>query len=86
MYSKYSVILLAQAYEQGVYYPRNLFLFYGWYVDSWWVGSDSDNLKCSRKDRERVINSGLAVVQDEFLTDCSKNISTGIVSYNNIAN
>ena len=69
-----------QAYEQGIFYPRNLFLFYGWYSDNWWVGSDSESLSCTQEERERVISSGLAVVQDEFRSNCSKNISTGIVS------
>ena len=70
-----------QAYEQGISYPRNLFLFYGWYSDNWWVGSESENLSCTQEQREGVIRSGLAVVQDEFLSDCSKTISTGIVSW-----
>ena len=70
-----------QAYEQGIYYPRNLFLFYGWYADQWWVGDDSENLTCTQEDRERVISSGLAIVFDEALSDCSKNISTGIVRW-----
>ena len=68
-----------QAYEQGIFYPHYLFLFYGWYSDSWWIGSDSENLTCSQEERERVIRSGLAIVNDEALSDCSKNISTGIV-------
>lgn len=68
-----------QAYKQKIFYPRNLFLFYGWYVDQWWVGSESENLTCTQENRERVISSGVAVVQDEFRSDCSKNISTGIV-------
>ncbi len=71
--------IYVQAYEQGIFYPRNLFLFYGWYVDNWWVGSDSENLSCTREEREIVVQSGLAIVNDEALSDCSKNISTGIV-------
>ena len=70
---------LMQAYEQGIFYPRYLFLFYGWYSDSWWIGSDSENLTCTQEERERVVRSGLAIVNDEALSDCSKNISTGIV-------
>jgi hypothetical protein len=71
--------LYVQAYEQGIFYPRNLFLFYGWYDDNWWVGSDSEGLSCTPEERERVVRSGLAIVNDEALSDCSKNISTGIV-------
>jgi hypothetical protein len=70
-----------QAYEQGIFYPRNLFLFYGWYSDSWWVGSDSEGLSCSQEERERVVRSGLALLNDEAITDCSNYISTGIVRY-----
>jgi hypothetical protein len=72
--------MFMQAYEQELFYPRNLFLFYGWYSDNWWVGNRSEGLSCSQEDRERVVSSGLAVVQDEFRSDCSRNISTGIVS------
>ena len=72
--------LRMQAFDQGVFYPRNLFLFLGWYSDNWWVGSDSERLSCTQEERERAISSGLAVFLDEFLSDCSKNISTGIVS------
>ena len=70
-----------QAYEQGIFYPRNLFLFYGWYSDNWWVGSDSEGLSCTLEERERVVSSGLAIVNDEALSNCSKNIDTGIVRY-----
>ena len=70
-----------QAYEQGIFYPRNLFLFYGWYSDNWWVGSDSEGLSCSLEERERVVSSGLAIVNDEALSDCYTNISTGIMRY-----
>ena len=72
--------IFMQAYEQEIFYPHNLFLFYGWYSDNWWVSSDSEGLSCSQEQRERVISSGLAVVQDESLSDCSKNTGTGIVS------
>ena len=68
-----------QAYEQGIFYPRSLFLFYGWYSDNWWVGSDSEGLSCSLEEREIVVRSGLAIVNDEAISDCSTNISTGIV-------
>ena len=68
-----------QAYKEGILYPRNLFLFYGWYADSWWVGSESENLSCTLEERERVVSSGLAVVVDEAISDCSRSISTGIV-------
>ena len=71
-----------QAYEQRIRYPRYLFLFYGWYGENWWRGSDSENLTCTQEDREEVIESGLAVVFDEAITDCSRNISTGIVRQN----
>ena len=70
---------IIQAYEQGILYPRYLFLFYGWYSENWWVGSENENLTCSQEDREEVIKSGLAIVFDESITDCSQNISTGIV-------
>jgi hypothetical protein len=76
-----SYLFLMQAYEQGIFYPRSLFLFYGWYADNWWVGSANEGLSCSQEDRERVVQSGLAIVNDEALSDCSKNISTGIVRY-----
>ena len=70
-----------QAYEQEIFYPRNLFLFSGWYSDNWWIGNNTgEGLSCTEEQRERVISSGLVVVQDEIRSDCSKNTSTGIVS------
>ena len=73
-----------QAYEQGILYPRYIFLFYGWYVDNWWVGSDSENLTCTAEQRAMVVRSTLAPVQDEFITDCSKTANSGIVSTHTI--
>ena len=70
-----------QAYRQEVLYPRYLFLFYGWYNDQWWIGSKHENLSCTVEQRERVIRSGLAILQDELISNCLKYAETGIVSF-----
>ena len=49
-------------------------------MDNWWVGSDSENLTCTAEQRAMVIESALAPIQDEFITNCSKTANSGIVS------
>ena len=73
------MLLLLQAYKQGIFYPKNLFLFYGWYVDQWWKEGENENLPCTAKQRERVVSSGLAPLQDEFISDCADTACSNIV-------
>ena len=73
-----------QAYRQQVFYPQYLFIFIGWYSDQWWIGSNNDNLPCTPEQRERVIFSALAPIQEEYISNCSKTVDTGIVSYDMI--
>ena len=73
--------VFVQAYKQGIIYPRYLFLFYGWYSDQWWIGSEDDNISCTTEQMETVIGPALAPIQDEFISNCSRSTSTGIVSF-----
>ena len=67
-------------------YPRNEFLLLGWYDNQWWIGDAEEEAKlntlynCSIADRERVIGPALAPIIDEFVTNCSKEASSGLVS------
>ena len=69
-----------QAYKQNIFYPRYLFLFYGWYNDQWWIASENENISCTPEQMERVIGPALAPLQNEFISNCSENSDTGIVS------
>ena len=79
-----------QAYKYNKKYPQNLFLFYGWYIDKWWVGTEEDqeNLKklypdCTSEQIASVVPYSLAPLQAEFLMDLNEStvISSGIVSF-----
>lgn len=73
-----------QAYKQSIFYPRYLFLFYGWYSDQWWITDEKENISCTTEQLERVIGPALAPLQDEFISNCSQNTGTGIVSKTSI--
>lgn len=78
-----------QASRKGIHYPRNEFLFYGWYADQWWMGDEKEqkvlqlmyNNNCSATQREHVIGPAMSPLQDEFISNCSKTVNSGIVSY-----
>ena len=74
------IIKFMQAYKQNIFYPRYQFLFYGWYSDRWWIASEKENISCTQEQLERVIGPALAPLQDEFISNCSRNTDTGIVS------
>ena len=87
-FTLYSCSSLLQAYEHGIRYPQYLFLFYGWYSDNWWVGTESEQKDiserypgCTVKQRESVVPYSLAPLQAEFLMNESIEIDSGIVSY-----
>lgn len=79
------LLFQTQAYREGIFYPRYLFLFYGWYMDQFWVEVGNENLTCTEEQRERVISSALAPRQDEHITECSRRAETGIVSEHTMA-
>ena len=70
-----------------MHYPRNEFLLFGWYGHQWWIGSDEEEAmlqvlygnSCSIADRERVIGPALAPIVDEYISNCSKEVDSGIV-------
>ena len=69
----------------GISYPRYEFLFYGWYSEQWWKEEEEAlqmmyNNNCSAAQRECVIGPALSPLQDEFITNCSKKVDSGIVS------
>ena len=83
-----NVYYVMQASQQGIHYPRNQFLFYGWYEEQWWVGDEEeeDELRilyknnCTVEQREHVIGPAMAPLQDEFISNCSIMADSGIVS------
>ena len=67
-----------------------MFLFYGWYSDNWWVGTEKEQecLRvmypgCTAEQRASVAVYSLAPLQAEFLVDQDESavIDSGIVSY-----
>ena len=68
-------------------YPRNEFLLFGWYGQQWWIGSEEEEAmlqvlygnSCSIADRERVIGPALAPIIEEYISNCSKEVDSGIV-------
>ena len=40
---------------------------------------EDETLTCSAVDRESVIGPALSILQDEFLSNCSKTVDSGIV-------
>ena len=79
-----------QAYEHGIHYPRNLFLFLGWHTDNWWIGTEREQEDirrvypgCTAEQRASVVAYSLAPLQSEFLVDQDEStvIDSGIVSY-----
>ena len=85
-----SLTINMQAYEYNIRYPRYLFLFLGWFVDKWWIGTpeeqeglrQSEVFNCTAEQRESVLPYSLAPLQAEFLEDqdLSTVTSSGIVS------
>ena len=69
-----------QAYKQNIFYPRYLFLLYGWYTDRWWIAGEEENISCTPEQLKRVIGPALAPLHDEFISNCSQKTDTGIVS------
>ena len=79
-----------QAYQHGIHYPQNMFLFYGWYSDNWWMGTEDEQKYllreypgCTAEQRASVLAYSLAPLQAEFLVDQDERavIDSGIVSY-----
>ena len=71
---------ILQAYNEGLRYPKYLFLLYGWYEQNWWMKDPGDMLNCTKEERETVLEYSLAIQVDEFITDDSAIADTGIVS------
>ena len=78
-----------QAYEHKVQYPRNLFLFYGWYASDWWIGTEENQKdlqkiypSCTPEQRASVVRYSLVPVIAEQLSHQNQSTvtSTGIVS------
>ena len=88
-YSLANYDLLLQASKRGVQYPRNELLLFGWYGNEWWIGDEEEEAllqtlysnSCSIEQRERVIGPALAPITDEFISNCSKEVESGIVRY-----
>jgi len=63
----------------GMWYPRYMFLTFGWYVDGWWEGEDGED-GCTSAQRQSVLPYMLSPIQDEFLSNFSTTTDTGFVS------
>ena len=69
-----------------MYYPRYQFIFPGWYDDNWWIGSAEQQMylmeqyQCNVADRVQVLEYSFTIGQNEFLTDYSVTVDSGIVS------
>lgn len=79
-----------QAYEHNKRYPQYLFLFYGWYIDKWWIGTEEDQKylhklypNCTSEHIASILPYSLAPLRAEFLSDQNEStiIDSGIVSY-----
>ena len=71
----------SQAYYEGIKYPKNLLITYGWYGSDWWKGSAiSKNFNCTAEQRSQVLAYSLAPRVQETYTTVSAPDVTGIVS------
>ena len=69
-------------------YPRNEFLLPGWYDNQWWIGNEEEEAtlqmhygnSCRIADRERVIGPALVPIVEDYISNCSKEVDSGIVN------
>ena len=77
--------LILQAYQAGVYYPFYQFVLVGWYGRGFWVGSQAtqeyllSTYGCTVENRETALAYGISIVQEEFASNYSKVVDSGIV-------
>lgn len=61
-----------QAYKQGLRYPKQHFIIYGWYNTGWWIEGDSEKkLSCTKEEIAETLDYTLAVLPSEFYTNTS---------------
>ena len=58
--------------------PRYVFITYAWYSNYWWVPREDVN--CTVKDMEEVLNRSLAILSDPGILNSSEIVDAGIVS------
>ena len=76
----YSLIYI-QAYEQGLRYPKQQFIIYGWYDYGWWIEPESEQkLSCTQEEIAETLDNTLATQPSEFYTDTSLVTEGGLVS------
>ena len=82
-----------QAYKQGLRYPKQEFIIYGWYDDGWWIEREAERiLSCTPEEIAETLDYTLATRSPEFYTDASLVTEGGLVSVvekvyiNNISN
>lgn len=81
------LIHFLQAYQAGAYYPQYQFVLVGWYGTQWWVGSEAtqeylfSQYDCTVANRVTALAYSISVLQDEFASNFSKVVDSGIVSY-----
>ncbi len=82
----FSMHACIQAYQQGVFYPYHQFVILGWYGSQWWIGGEAtqeyllSEYGCTVEHREKALAYSLSVLQDEFASNYSKVVDSGIVS------
>ena len=75
-------VLNMQAYEEGISYPRNLLITYGWYGNEWWTGdATSSQFNCTPAQRASVLAYTLAPQVQESYTNLTERDESGIVSF-----
>lgn len=75
-------IHMAQAYREGIVYPKYLLITYGWYGNEWWKAeSTSKKYNCSAGERASVLTYTVAPRVQESYTNLTIPDISGIVSY-----
>ena len=70
-----------KAYKQGLGYPKQQFIIYGWYDDEWWIVHESERqLSCTQKEIAETLDYTLAPLVSEFYSNTSLVTEGGLVS------
>ena len=70
-----------QAYEEGLSYPKNVLITYGWYRGEWWTDkASSSQFNCTAKQRASVLAYAFASNVQQSYTNLTARDESGIVS------
>ena len=68
-----------QAYRQGLYGKKYVWLIIGWYPDKWYTKHDS-SIDCTPEQLEKALEGHLTTEVVQYNLDLRKRTQTGIVS------